>query len=101
VSTAGLHTEGNGHFKVTGPVIFATAGDLLESSRKLFTESASLHIDLSGVTRVDSAALALLIEWVRQAGQQHRSIHIEQVPEKLLAIARLTSVEDIIATPGD
>jgi len=100
VNIAELHAEGDGLFKVSGPVVFSTAGALLETSHELFADDASLRVDLSGVTRVDSAALALLIEWLRQARQRHCTIRIEHVPEKLLAIARLTGVEDIITTPG-
>jgi phospholipid transport system transporter-binding protein len=101
VTVAELHAEGNGRFKVTGPVVFATAGELLETSRELFAAATSLRVDLSGVTQVDSAALALLIEWSRQARQQQQSIRIEHAPEKLMAIARLTGTEDIIAMTVD
>ena len=76
----------------------ATAGDLLETSRTLFADSDNLRIDLGGVTKVDSAALALLIEWLRQARQHKHTIHIEGMPDKLLSIARLTGVEEIILT---
>lgn len=101
MSAAEIIAVGDGVFKVTGPMVFATAGELLESSRKLFASQTSLRVDLSDVTHVDSAALALLIEWLRRARQQQCSVHIEHVPKKLLSIARLTGVEDIIATPGD
>jgi len=101
VSAAELHDRGNGLFRVTGPVVFTTAGELLETSRRLFTGSTSVRVDLDGVTDVDSAALALLIEWLKQARQQQCMIHIEHIPEKLMAIARLTGVEDIIAKTGD
>jgi len=98
VSAAELHAQGNGRFRVTGPVVFTTAGELLETTRSLFTGSTSVHVDLDGVTDVDSAALALLIEWLKQARQQQYRLHIEHIPDKLMAIARLTGVEDIIAT---
>jgi phospholipid transport system transporter-binding protein len=62
----------------------------------LFPETGDLQIDLSGVTQVDSSALALLIEWLRQARQRNHSIRIEGAPDKLLSIARLTDVQDII-----
>ena len=101
MSAAGLHAAGESRIEVTGPVVFATAGDLLEASRALFAGSAPLYVDLGGVTRVDSAALALLIEWLRMARQHHRTLRIERVPEKLLAIARLTGVEDIISSSSD
>ena len=88
----------DGIFRVTGPVVMATAGELLKTSRKMFAGNSDMQIDLSGVTKVDSAALALLIEWLRQAQKQKQSIRIEGMPDKLLSIARLTGVEEIILT---
>ena len=98
MKAAEIQQAGDGVFRVTGPVVMATAGALLESSRKLFAGSGDLEIDLSGVTGVDSSALALLIEWLRQAKAQNHTIRIGSVPDKLRSIARLTGVEDIILT---
>ena len=95
---AEIQQGSDGIFRVAGPVVMATAGELLNTSRTLFAESGDLQIDLSGVTKVDSAALALLIEWLRQARRQKHSIRIEGIPDKLLSIARLTGVEEIILT---
>ena len=96
MNTAAIEAAGDGTFRVTGPVVMATAGELLETSRQLFPATGDLQIDLSGVTQVDSSALALLIEWLRQARQRNHSIRIEGAPDKLLSIARLTDVQDII-----
>ncbi|MDR3086786.1 MAG: STAS domain-containing protein [Azoarcus sp.] len=54
-----------------------------------------LIIDLSGVTRVDSSALALLLAWLRQASIR---IELRAMPESLLALARLYGVDALL--PG-
>jgi phospholipid transport system transporter-binding protein len=101
VNSTGLHAAGNGCFQVTGPVVFATAGSLLASSHDLFAGTGPIRVDLAGVTRVDSSALALLIEWLRLARFGGREISFEGIPEKLRSIARLCGVEDMIVAPAD
>ena len=62
-----LVDEGDGRFAVRGDMSFATANSLLRRSDKLFARHQSLAIDLSAVTKADSAGLALIIEWKSQA----------------------------------
>jgi len=97
MTNAELQVTDDGQVRITGPLGFATAGQLLESSSDMFAGHDSLLVDLSGVTSVDSAALALLIEWLRMAQQCKCTIRFAAVPEKLLAIAKLSGVDDIIA----
>ncbi len=87
---------GAGLLGVTGPVTFATAGQLLEAGRAVFSSQADVSIDLHEVTSVDSAGLALLLEWLRQARADRRTVHFLGMPEKLLAIARLSGVEAML-----
>jgi phospholipid transport system transporter-binding protein len=96
VSDAQLQALGNGHFALTGPIVFTTAGELLQAGNRLFAGNADVHLDLSKVTRVDSAALALLIEWLRQAEHTGHTLQFSGMPEKLSAIARLTGTDQIL-----
>ena len=97
-TTPELRSVGPGQIGVSGPLIFATAGELLEVSRKMFSGSAEISIDLSGVTKVDSAGLALLLEWLRWGQTGHRPVRFTALPDKLLAIARLSGVEEMLLT---
>ncbi len=87
---------GAGLVGVKGPVTFATAGQLLEAGRAVFSSQADVTIDLHEVTSVDSAGLALLLEWLRQARADGRAVRFIDIPEKLLAIARLSGVEALL-----
>ena len=53
-------------------------------------------IDFTGVTRVDSTALALLIELKRNAKKNNKSISFIYLPAALLTIARLSQLEEMI-----
>ena len=57
-----------------------------------------LIFDLSGVTRVDSAALALLLAWLRRAKALDARVELRAMPESLLALARLYGVDVLL--PG-
>jgi phospholipid transport system transporter-binding protein len=100
MSDAQLQTLGNGLFSLQGPVVFSTAGELLKAGNKLFAGNADVHLDLSKVTRVDSAALALLIEWLRQAEHTGHSLQFSDMPEKLRSIAKLTGTDAILEPPA-
>ncbi len=87
---------GDGRFSVIGKMTFATAEKILRASEEPFEEHSQLEIDLSGVTDSDSAGLALLLEWVTWANHSVREIRFKEMPEKILAIARTTEVENLL-----
>ena len=87
---------GDGRFSVTGKMTFDTAEKILRASEEPFEEHSQLEIDLSGITDSDSAGLALLLEWVTWANHSVREIRFNEMPEKILAIARTTEVEQLL-----
>ncbi len=91
-----LTSSGAGLIAVKGPVTFATAGTLLDTGRALFAGQPAVTVNLREVTNVDSAGLALLLEWLRQARAERRTVLFQCVPDKLLAIARLSGVEALL-----
>jgi phospholipid transport system transporter-binding protein len=91
-----LEDLGGGRFALNGKLGFATAREILAASKKLFAEHAVLKIDLAGVTHGDSAGLALLLEWINWAKHYRREIRYFNVPEQILAIARISEVTDLL-----
>jgi phospholipid transport system transporter-binding protein len=94
--TAKLDAAGAGRFRVSGVLDADTAGDLLKASHEPFASAPALEVDLAGVTQADSAGLALLIEWVRIAKEARRTIRFENVPDQIVALARISEVEDLL-----
>jgi phospholipid transport system transporter-binding protein len=93
----GLHRQGPGRYALVGPVGFRTAGELLAASSALFKGESRIQVDLGGVTDVDSAGLALLLEWLSMARRQGQVVSFAGIPEKLLALARLSGVEEMLS----
>jgi phospholipid transport system transporter-binding protein len=96
VAAATLTATGPGQFAVTGAVTFATAGALLDAGRAQFAGQPAVTVNLKDVSRVDSAGLALLLEWLRQARADQRAVTFTGLPDKLLAIARLGGVDGLL-----
>jgi len=58
-----------------------------------------LTIDFAGITAVDSSAVALLLEWRRQAMQRGKTLEFVNLPANLLALATLYGVAELIQPP--
>ena len=59
-----------------------------------------LSIDFSRITGVDSSAVALLLEWRRQAAARGKRLDFVNLPPNLLALAGLYGVADLITGGG-
>ena len=55
-----------------------------------------LTIDFSAITDVDSSAVALLLEWRREAARRGKTLNFVNLPANLLALAELYGVTGLI-----
>ena len=53
-------------------------------------------IDFAAVTDIDSSAVALLLEWRREALLRAKTLEFVNLPPNLLALAELYGVADLI-----
>ena len=91
-----LVDKGDGNFALSGQMTFNTAGQILRESELPFEEHTRIEVDLSGVTRTDSAGLALLLEWITWANHTVREIRFIDTPMRIDAIAKVTEVEELL-----
>ena len=98
----GISEPAAGRIVVTGELTFASARDarqlgvlVLESSR-----AARLVIDCSGVTRADSAGLAVLLDWLAWGRRKSRAVTLENLPASLVAIARISEIDGLLTAAG-
>lgn len=96
--TQAVHLEegGDGNWKLAGELGFATVSGLLKDTPRRFFEGGNVQLDLSGITRADSAGLALLVEWLRESVDRGSSIDFLNMPEQLLSIAHVCGLADIL-----
>ena len=92
-----LTGTGGGHWLLEGELSFASVPAVLKSSASGFMDSQLIEVDLKGVTRADSAGLALLVEWLRKSEHAGKAVTFTHVPDQLLAIARLCGLDEILS----
>ncbi len=81
---------------VSGVVSFDTVPRLSEAAERLFQGLDQISVDLSKVTRADSAGLALMVEWMRQARELELPITYLNIPAQMLAIARVSGLDRVL-----
>jgi phospholipid transport system transporter-binding protein len=88
----------SGVYRLEAPLTFASVAALHADGIKIIdAASGELTLDLQAVPKVDSAGLALLIDWLSEARAKSRSLKFSQPPQTLLSLARLSEVEKLIA----
>ncbi len=85
--------------RLSGALDFESLPGVLAESAK-YAERPDLPdrltIDFSGISGVDSSAVALLLEWRRRALALGKTLDFVNLPPNLLALAELYGVADLI-----
>ena len=85
----------DGLYRVRGPVTLDTVQPLLEEGVQRF-DAAEVRVDLSEVTSADSAAVALLLAWMRAAALRGHRIRYENPTGSLRALIELYELEELL-----
>jgi phospholipid transport system transporter-binding protein len=80
---------------VEGPVTIGTVSALLTQSRALLTPGVTV-LDFKGVTEVDSAAVALALECMREARRRNLALSLANLPEAMQHLAQLYAVFELL-----
>ncbi len=104
-ATPALRTLQPGHFEVEGALTTPYIARLraaglaalrADAAGKAAGVTTELAMDLGKITRVDSAGLALLIDWLASTQQAGRRLRYSGGPPTLRALARVSNVENLI-----
>jgi phospholipid transport system transporter-binding protein len=60
---------------------------------------SSLDISLSEIMHVDSAGLAVLLDWLREARQRGCALTLTDLPPALLRLAAISEVDVLLGQP--
>ena len=82
---------------VSGAVTLGNAATLLDEGKRHLAEGVQT-VDLGEVSEMDSALLALLLAWLREARLHDRTLVFTNLPESLRTIARLYGVDRLLPT---
>lgn len=94
----GVSEPSSGRIIVTGELTFASARDARQLGVMVLESSSAsrLVIDCGAVTRADSAGLAVLLDWLAWGRRKSRPVSLENLPDSLLAIARISEVDGLL-----
>lgn len=90
----------NGALKVTGALTMDNIGAALAASQQLFDQQQTVVIDLAQVAEVDSAALGVMFEWLRQAKRHKVELKFANLSDNLQSLAKLYGVTELIPVLG-
>jgi len=86
-------------YYVTGAIDFVTAPAWLYASRALFVaqQGQTLTLNFSELAMsTNSAALALMIEWIKLASAHQVTLRFVSFPASLLSIAKASGMMDLL-----
>ena len=78
-----------------GPVTIGTVSALLAQSRALLAPGVAV-LDFLGATEVDSAAVALALECMREARRRKLALSLANLPEAMQNLAQLYAVSELL-----
>lgn len=91
-----LSLEGS-TLRVSGPITFSTVAGVLSDARPLLSRlPPTSSVDLSGATRIDSAGVALLVEFCRLHDHAGGQLRLEAVPDELRPLLELYRLEGVL-----
>jgi len=88
--------DDEGVVRLTGTLDFATVPDLHRATHGLLSGRDALIVDVSAVGQVNSAGVALLLEWLAEARRRGCDLSFRGLPESVLAVARLSGAEHLL-----
>ena len=92
----GIRATAPGRLVASGAMNYDSAAEALRAGLALIPRGQACTIDLARVREADSAGLAVLVEWLATARRRETTIRYEGVPAQILAVARLSDLDDLL-----
>ncbi len=80
---------------VEGAVTFDTVPGLVEAAQEHLAQGVKT-VDFAGAAEIDSAAVALALEWMRQAHRANISLRFVNLPDSMHNLAKLYGVSELL-----
>jgi phospholipid transport system transporter-binding protein len=89
-----IRRDGDALF-LEGALTLGTVSGLASAVRDQLRQGARV-VDFRGVTEVDSAAVALALEWLRQAAETKAALRFANLPVAMQNLAKLYGVSELL-----
>jgi phospholipid transport system transporter-binding protein len=86
----------NNRYLLTGVLSFNTISQIQDDIESMTKQGSEIILDLAGISRVDSAGIVVLLEWMKLARESGKQILFTNIPQQLLDIARVSALDGIL-----
>lgn len=83
-------------FYVSGSLNFSNVMVLYNKSLPHLSRCEFIEFDFSQIKKSNSAGLALVIEWLKYAKHNHKTIKLTNLNKDLLVIAKVAAIETLL-----
>lgn len=92
-----IQASGDNSAEISGDMTFDHVRSLWQQAESLLGAGSRVRqVSLAQVHKVDSAGLALLLEWQAAAKRNSSALTITHAPSDLLSLARLCEAQDLL-----
>ena len=81
---------------VAGSIDLGNVKEACAAGANLIHGLSSVQVDLSGINYADSSSLAMLVDWIRVAKEQHKDIKFMNMPQFMLDLGRVCGLDAIL-----
>jgi len=86
---------------LSGELTFESTPHLYHQAEAIIRENESVRsIDLAGIASVDSAGLALLLEWQAIRAANGQNLRFSNAPASLVSLAQLCEAAELLSMTG-
>ncbi len=96
-----LQVAASGRLEVHGELSFSSVPGLWKEYMAGFAERADVDLDLCRLERSDSAGVAFLVACFREAARAGHNIRFFNLPAQMLAVARVSSLDEVLPLHTD
>lgn len=83
---------------ISGDLDFSNVMSIYQQSQKLFAAAqAEIIFDFGALKTTNSAALALIINWMRLAKKQKKNIQFRNLSNDIMSLAKSSGLDKVIA----
>ena len=83
-------------FSIKGVLMMHTVMSILNELSNNLKSQSEISIDFSAVENSDSAAVALIVSWLSKAKRLNIKIHLLNLPQQILDIAKASDLLEIL-----
>lgn len=90
-----LESSGNHRYRLSGDVTIETVAALWKQVETIARNEHTVDISCSGVTRADSSAVAMFLEWKRLVYPHQGDVHVLDLPASMKTIIEVSDLQAI------